>query len=81
MAAPDPVFTTEQIKQDATNRVAKTGGQVGGAAAVVGLGQALCQARGWLHGELSPIVFGYFVTVATIAAAALTNIGRFRGKQ
>lgn len=77
---PDPVFTSEQIKQDATNRVAKTGGQVGGATALVGLGQALCQSRGWLHGELSPIVFGYWTTLITIVLAGATNIGRFRGK-
>lgn len=76
----DPMFTPEQIKQDATNRVAKTGGQVGGATALVGLGQALCQSRGWLHGELDAIVFGYWVTIVTLILAGATNIGRFRGK-
>lgn len=76
----DPVFTTEQIRDDGKNRVGKTGAQVGGATALVGLGQALCQSRGWLHGELDTIVFGYWVTIVTIASAALMNLGKLRGK-
>lgn len=80
MAANDPVFTPEQITADGRNRVTNTGGQVGIAVPVVGLGQALCQSRGWLHGELDPVVFGYWVAIVTVILAGLTNIGRLRGQ-
>lgn len=76
----EPLFTPQQIKSDGANAVVRTGGQVGGATALVGLGQALCQSRGWLHGELDAIVFGYWVTVVSVAAAAVSNLSKLRGK-
>lgn len=76
----DPLFTPQQVKTDGANAIVRTGGQVGSATALVGLGQALAQSRGWLHGELDAIVFGYWVTLVTIAAAAATNVSKLRGK-
>lgn len=76
----DPVFTEQQIKDDGKNRVGKTAGQAGGATALVVVAQAGLQAKGWLHGELEPVVFGAYVTLATIGAASLMNLGKLRGK-
>lgn len=76
----EPTFTPAQIAEDGRNRVTKTGGQVGIAVPIVGLAQALCQSRGWLHGELDPVVFGYWVAIVTVILAGLTNIGRLRGQ-
>lgn len=78
--AAEPVFTREQIKEDGRNRVAKTGGQVGGATAAVIVVQAACKARGWMHGELDTVVFGAYVTLVTIVAGALSNLSKLRGK-
>lgn len=72
-------FTPEQIKADGQNRVAKTAGQAGGATAVVIVGQWLAQQLGW-HGELPTEVFGALVTLLTIVAAWVTNLGRLRGE-
>lgn len=76
----EPLFTSEQVKEDGRNRVKGTGFQVGGATALVGLGSAFLRQRGLLHGPLDPIGFGYWVTLLTISASALTNLSRLRGK-
>lgn len=73
----DPVFTPEQIREDGVNRIAKTGGQVGGATALVGATQWAAQQAGW-HGELDGVTFGYFVTLVSIVASWLTNLRRLR---
>jgi hypothetical protein len=76
-----PLFSVEQVKDDGRARIAKTGGQVGGATALVTAIQGILQARHLLHGEMAPVVFGSWVTLTTIAAAALTNLSKLRGRQ
>lgn len=76
----DLIFTSEQLKQDGQSRVGKTGMQVSGATAIVGLGAAFCRWRGWLHGDLDTLAFGYWITLMTIAASAAQNWSRLRGR-
>lgn len=76
---PAPLFTPEQVKDDARNRIAKTGGQVGGATALVGAAQWIAQQAGW-HGSLDGVTFGYFVTLVTIVASVVTNRTKLRGE-
>lgn len=76
----DTLFTTEQVKEDGRSRVAKTVGQGGLGTAAVTIGQAVCQARGWMHGELDPVVFGAYVVVVTGVAAAVMNLSKLRGR-
>lgn len=70
-------ITSELIREDAKSRVAKTGGQVGGATALVTVGEWVAGQAGW-HGELPVVVAGAMVTLLTIAASYLTNLSRLR---
>lgn len=74
-----PTFTSEQIREDGRNRVAKTGGQVGGSAALVVVGQWVAQQLGW-HGELPVDVAGALVTLLSIVASWFTNLPKLRAK-
>lgn len=76
----EPLFTPAQVKSDAANAVVRTTGQAGAAAALVGLGAALCRWRGWLHGDLDSLGFGYWTTLVTIGTASVSNLGKLRGR-
>lgn len=72
-------FTPEQVREDGQNRVAKTAGQVGVAAAIVTVGEWLAHQVGW-GGELPIVVATSMTTILTAAAAWWTNRGRLRGE-
>lgn len=74
------MMTIEETKEDGRSRVVRTVGQGGFAFALVTIAQAALQGKGWLHGELSPTVFGSYVTVLTGVSSAFMNISRLRGK-
>lgn len=70
-------ITPELVREDAKSRVAKTGGQVGGATAVVTVGTWVAHQFGW-QGEMPIEVSGALVTLLTIVASYLTNLSRLR---
>ncbi len=76
-----PLFTPAQIRDDGQNRVLKTAGQAGGLAApVLVIAVAALHGSGWLHGDLGLELTVAYQAVLTTIFAALTNIGRLRGR-
>jgi hypothetical protein len=71
----EPVFTNEQIREDGRNRVARTAGQGGVAAAVVTVGEWAAGLAGW-DGALPTAVAGAFVVLLTAAASWWMNLKR-----
>lgn len=74
-----PLFTPQQVKEDAQNKVVRTYGQSGIASAVVIVGLWVAHQFGW-NGEMPTEVSAGFITLLTGAAAALTNLRKLRGK-
>lgn len=72
-------FTPEQIKDDAQNRVGRTGVQNATAQAVVVIGVWAAGLLGW-SGHLPEAVRGSFVLLLTVGASALMNRHRLRGR-
>lgn len=79
MAAADPIFTPEQIRDDGVARVAKTGAQVSLSVAIIGFAQWVAHQAGW-HGEMPLDVQGYATVILTTIAGALSNLRRLRAK-
>lgn len=76
----DPTFTPEQIAEDGRNRVGKTAAQAGVPAALIIIVIAALRGQGWFHGQLDTELTLAYQTILTATAAALSNIGRLRGK-
>lgn len=79
MTEPKPLFTPEQVKEDAKNKVARTYGQSGLASAAVLVGLWVSHQFGW-HGEMPSEVQLALGTLLTGGAAALMNLGKLRAK-
>lgn len=73
-----PAFTSEQIADDARNRVARTAGQVSIPAALVVIGEWVAQQAGW-SSQLPADVAAAVVAVLTGVAAYVTNRSRIHG--
>jgi predicted MFS family arabinose efflux permease len=76
---PAPLFTPEQVREDAQNKVVRTTGQSGAAVAAIGVGTWVAHQFGW-HGELDAATALNMSIVLTAAAAAVTNLRKLRAK-
>lgn len=70
-------ITPAMVREDGANRIAKTGGQVGVALAVVRIGEWISTQAGW-DGELPVDVRDGFVLILGIIGSYLTNRTRLR---
>lgn len=80
MPASNPTLevTPEVVKADGQNRVAKTGGQVGGASSLLVVALWVAHQAGW-HGDMPPEVVAAVIALLTGLAAVLTNLSKLRG--
>lgn len=79
MADPTIKLTPEVVKADAQSRVYSTGAQVGGAAALVTVGEWLAQEVGW-DGSLPTAVSAALVVLLGIVASWLKNRAKLKGE-
>jgi hypothetical protein len=66
------MFTPEQVAEDGRNRVSRTAGQGGVAAAIVTIGEWVTQQAGW-HGSLPTAISAAMIVVLTAASSYLAN--------
>lgn len=71
-------ITSEVVKEDGKNRVAKTTGQAGVAGAAIVVGLWFAHQAGW-HGDMPPDVVISMQILLTSGAAFLTNLSKLRG--
>lgn len=79
MTTPTLKITPEVAKADGQGRVASTGVQAGGAAALVTVGEWLAQQFGW-DGSLPTAVAASTILLLTIAASWFKNRAKLRGE-
>lgn len=75
-----PVFTPEQISEDGKNRVTRSTGQGGVAAATVVVGEWLAQQLGW-HDSLPTAVSAAMQVILLAVAAYAMNRSRIRANR